>query len=102
MRLSPAVLALCRLPFHQRRYHYFLHLVGGTKGISDLAGNPIDLQAVPVSGLEIADKLVMEARFNMGLAVFMGACEEDQVSGYSAPTFAARRCTRRPVKGLAG
>ncbi len=47
------------LPFEQRRYRYFLHLVSGPNGVADLSGNPLDFQAVVASGLEVADKVVM-------------------------------------------
>ena len=33
------------LPFSEQRFHYFLHIVCGAKGLRDLSGNPIDLQA---------------------------------------------------------
>lgn len=34
------------LPFDQKRFRYFLHLVSGNAGIRDLTGNPVDFQAL--------------------------------------------------------
>ncbi|MEE2888139.1 MAG: hypothetical protein VX951_11985, partial [Planctomycetota bacterium] len=48
------------LPFSERRYHYFLHIVGGMNGISDLAGNALDFQAASGPGLEIVENAVLE------------------------------------------
>ncbi len=33
------------VPFGERRFRYYLHLLGSTKGIRDLAGNPLDFQS---------------------------------------------------------
>jgi len=48
------------LPFEERRYHYFLHLVSGSTGIADLSGNPLDFQTLTARGLKIEDHLAME------------------------------------------
>ena len=33
------------LPFEQKQFRYFLHLLGGLEGVRDLTGNPVDFQA---------------------------------------------------------
>lgn len=43
-------------PFESKRFKYAMHLVGGSNGVRDLAGNPIDFQ----SQNEIKDFLVVE------------------------------------------
>jgi hypothetical protein len=39
-------------PFEEKEYKYYLHLISGLDGITDLSGNPIDLQAVSVDDSE--------------------------------------------------
>jgi hypothetical protein len=46
-------------PFEDRRFHYYLHLVGGPNGVADLSGNPLDFQAQPIGNLEVVDNVVM-------------------------------------------
>ena len=40
------------LDFEDKNYNYFLHVLSGTKGITDLSGNPIDFQAEEVEDSE--------------------------------------------------
>ncbi|MCB9870305.1 MAG: hypothetical protein H6837_10635 [Planctomycetes bacterium] len=47
-------------PFQEQRHHYFLHLVGGTRGIRDLSGNSLDFQTVSVEGKPPVDFVAME------------------------------------------
>jgi hypothetical protein len=48
------------LPFSERRHHYFLHLVGGPKGIHDLSGNALDFQAIAAPGTKPLDFIAMQ------------------------------------------
>ena len=48
------------LPFEERRFHYYLHILGGFTGITDLSGNRIDFQAEAAPGESQIDHLVME------------------------------------------
>jgi hypothetical protein len=47
------------LPFEDRRYRYFLHLMSGSNGITDLSGNPLDFQSTTAGGGVVTDHLVL-------------------------------------------
>ena len=70
------------LSFEERRYHYFLHIVGGFNGITDLSGNRIDFQAVDAPGEPQIDHLVME--FSLDTNYEVGA---DLTSPRPAPRY---------------
>jgi hypothetical protein len=101
--LRDAAKADAHLPFSQRRYHYFLHLVSGADGITDLSGNPLDFQAVVVSGLEVADKLVLEFALETRIDPIQQTPRfEDNLVAYVVRRFASADEDERPNYYLPG
>jgi hypothetical protein len=85
------------LPFEERRYHYFLHLVGGNQGISDLSGNPLDFQTLNIPGRPVEDYLAMEFGLDARTQSLSSKPRfEDNIAIYSVRRFADQDEDERP------
>jgi hypothetical protein len=90
-------------PFAERRFNYFLHLVGGPTGVADLSGNPLDFQAEPISNLEVVDNVVMG--FSIDTRNRPGTTEpwfEDNIVAYVVRRFAHSDEDEKPNLYLPG